>query len=666
MKMSLIDTYLLTNKTAVKAAIKLSVSVWGALFIALLLGLEHPIWSMITGMISFFAPDHAQVLKKCLYQCISTLCGGILGLALMGSVAQSPFLAALCGGVIIFLASAASFHTRDANVTFCCSIFTVTVCIMIMVPAVTGPSSDVIIDIFIDRVGTILCGIFWAGFVSACLWPSFSTDAVNGAASRLFSATLELVTSTAQNDRIPEIYAGIINTADLADHADFEGSWGRRAAGIVREMNRLAIQITTRIYTLQQQPVADFSGPASALRTLQSIVSDIQAAPGLLKKADLAPLEQLRARLSTSDERDDATVSVAERLTAAAVQQLIGDLLIFATLFISLLRAEKVSVKGLRIRRHSQPVNCLITGLRSMLLFYSGFAFWYATGWQYGFLIAVIPIVFSLALAKAPHPAAVARNVLKGALLAIPFGFTVSSILGQASSAVELLILTAGIVLFFGFMGLTSMMTFAYSLGFCISFMIFLLPENHFEIDMVFPLERSLSLAAGTFILSLLFSLLPRRQMIKDGNNPASLYDADLEKAFLRENDDRASETQLHDRMGLLIDKLVDVVLHEAPEKKRELIHYAGQSLFLMSQLQSISAALKSRGANVRSKGFLLAWRREIYRNYRHQESRAEHPLAVNVLAASSDDPAASSMTRYLQEMDRITRRAFVREQAGR
>jgi len=118
--------------------------------------------------------------------------------------------------------------------------------------------------------------------------------------------------------------------------------------------------------------------------------------------------------------------------------------------------------------------------------------------------------------------------------------------------------------------------------------------------------------------------------------------------------------------MGLLIDKLVDVVLHEAPEKKRELIHYAGQSLFLMSQLQSISAALKSRGANVRSKGFLLAWRREIYRNYRHQESRAEHPLAVNALAASSDDPAASSMTRYLQEMDRITRRAFVREQAGR
>ncbi|MFY1004794.1 hypothetical protein ACNF5F_25510, partial [Escherichia coli] len=96
--------------------------------------------------------------------------------------------------------------------------------------------------------------------------------------------------------------------------------------------------------------------------------------------------------------------------------------------------------------------------------------------------------------------------------------------------------------------------------------------ENHLEIDMVFPLERSLSLAAGTFILSLLFSLLPRRQMIKDGNNPASLYDADLEKAFLRENDDRASETQLHDRMGLLIDKLVDVVLHEAPEKKRELI----------------------------------------------------------------------------------------------
>lgn len=56
---SALDSYLLGNKVAVKTGIKMSISVWGALFFALIFNFEHPVWAMITGMISFFAPDHA-------------------------------------------------------------------------------------------------------------------------------------------------------------------------------------------------------------------------------------------------------------------------------------------------------------------------------------------------------------------------------------------------------------------------------------------------------------------------------------------------------------------------------------------------------------------------------------------------------------------------------
>jgi len=48
-----LDSYLLGNKAAVKTGIKISISVLGALFIALLMSFEHPVWAMITGMISF-------------------------------------------------------------------------------------------------------------------------------------------------------------------------------------------------------------------------------------------------------------------------------------------------------------------------------------------------------------------------------------------------------------------------------------------------------------------------------------------------------------------------------------------------------------------------------------------------------------------------------------
>lgn len=652
MTTSTLDSYLFGNKLAVKTAIKLSVSVWGAFFIAMLMHMERPVWAMITGMISFFSPAHAQVLKKCIYQCLSTLLAGVVGVLLLGLLGQSPLLAGLAGGLMVFIGAAAAFHTRDSNFTFCCTIFAVTVCLMIVVPANFGPTSSFIIDTFIDRVGTILCGVVWAAFVSACLWPVFSTDELRSSASKLFGSVLSLpqnfkVAARLRKQDFAQVYAGIIENSDFADHCDFEGMWGRRGARVARKMNLLAIRISTHVYTLLRSTSSRSLSIIARLRELEGIAKTLQNKGERLQVNDLQALEHFIAeQLNADDPQPGRTAD--EQLGQDRIGTLAQDLHEFVRMYISLLQAEKVDVKGVRVRRYPQLKNCIRTGLRAMILFWLTYTIWYATGWTNGFLIAVVPIVFSVALCKAPHPAAITRQIIIGTLIAIPVGLVVTSILGQASSAIELMILTAGVVMFFGFMGMSSMHTFAYSIGFNVSFLVFLLPQNYMMIDMPFAIERSLSIAIGAAILAMLFLFIPKRPALKDPNNLSALFNPDLQRYLLNDKIDRASPVQLARSIGLVIDKMVHVATQEAPEQKEALLEHAGKSMFLMSQSQQVSQYMRNQGLDTAATEGLAAWHRELYDNYTSGQDRREH-LLVDELAPHP----------YLDSLDQTTRSIF-------
>lgn len=662
-----LDSYLFGNRLAVKTAIKLSVSVWGAFLIAVLLQMERPVWAMITGMISFFSPVHAQVLKKCIYQCLSTLLAGVVGVILMGFFAQSPLLAGLAGGVLVFAGAAAAFHTRDSNFTFCCTVFAVTICLMIVTPANFGPTSNFIIETFIDRVGTILCGVIWAAFVSACLWPVFSTDELRRSAGRLFSSVLSLP----QNFKLParlrkqdfaRVYAGIIEHSDLADHCDFEGMWGRRGARTTRKMNLLAIRICTHVYTLLRATSSRSLQMIALLRELEGIAKTIQARGEQLEVGDLEPLDRF---IAAGQNRDaEAALTADEQLSKTRIGLLAQDLREFVRMYISLLRSEKVDAKGVRVKRYPQIKNCIRSGLRAMILFLITYTLWYATGWNNGFLIAVVPIVFSVALCKAPHPEVITRQIIIGTLIAIPVGLVVTSILGQASSALELMVVMAGIPLFFGFMGMSSMHTFAYSIGFNISFLVFLLPQNIVMVDMGFAIERCLSIAIGSAILSLLFVLIPKRPALKDPANPGSLFDRDLERYLVTDNIDRSSPVQLARSIGLVIDKMVHVAMLEAPEKKEALLEHAGKSMFLMSQSQQVSQYIRNQGIDVEAREVLEEWRSEIYNNYISNQNQWDHRLVDELRPLMAEPPfdqhpAEEQWHAYLDSLDQTTRSIF-------
>ncbi|MDF5890219.1 FUSC family protein [Pseudomonas syringae pv. syringae] len=659
-----LDSYLLGNKVAVKTGIKISISVLGALFIALLMNFEHPVWAMITGMISFFAPDHAQVLKKCLFQCFSTVVGGIVGVALMNFLGQSPLMAALSVATIVFIASALSYHTRDANRTFLCAIFAVTVCIMVMVTVTLVPTSEEIYEIFVDRIGTIIVGIVWASFVSACIWPMFSSDLLRLSSGRLFKSVFALNTQFGSDPeqfrvRLSSVFSGIIEHADLADHCEFEGAWGRRGAQVAREMNKLAIEVTTDSYALQQIEPVYRQRLAVELNELERLVDVLahQAIPG---GGDVCRLQSFMADTRERSEQvahEDGELSMFLGKIADLAQHLSG----FAQLYASLMRAEKISVKGVSVRRHRQLSNCLITGARSAVLFLLGFMFWYATDWTYGFLMCVVPIVFSIMLGKLPHPELILKNIAIGFFVAIPVGMVVMSVLAQAPSAVELLLLTSGVVLFFGFMGLSSLSSFAYSLGFNISFMVFLLPENVPSVDIGFAIERSLSMGLGTILLALLYIWIPRKRVLKDPARVSDLFVHDLEDFLTDSTVERSSSSTLAERVGLVIDKMVYVSIYECPEKKSELIEQAGRAIFLMSQVRHVSALFETSHRSSFGNRALPEWRAELLVNYRSGTIHNEHPLITTTSPTNAADDQHPRLSEgYLAAMDRLTRRAFI------
>lgn len=604
------------------------------------------------------------MVKKCLFQCFSTVVGGTLGVAVMAVVGQSPMLAGLSVAAIVFMASSLSYHTRDANLTFMCAIFAVTVCIMVMVPVTLGPTSDEIYQIFVDRIGTIIVGIVWASFVSACLWPVFSSDLLRLSSGRLFKALCALSCGFPAgpqelHKRLAAVYGSIIEHADLADHCDFEGAWGRRGAQIAREMNKVAIEVSTQAYVLQQLDPLQHQQLACELDELDLLIKGVSAQT-IPADADLVRLESfaedVRERAARFAHEDGKLNMLLLKLADLALQ-----FKTFAQLYRSLMRAERVSVKGVSVRRHQQLANCFITGGRSATLFLLAYTFWYATGWTFGFLGCIVPVVFSIMLGKLPHPEMILKNIVIGYFFAIPFGLVVNSLLAEAPSAFEILFIVGAPCLFFGLMGLSSLMSFAYSLGFNISFMVFLLPQNVHEINIGFDIERTLCVGLATALLAFLYVWIPRKRVLRDLTGVSKVFEPDLHRFLTDSSVQRTSSTALADSVGLVIDKMVYVSIYEAPEKKPELIEQASRVIFLMSQVRRVSAFVEASNQAPSAEKVLGDWRGELLANYRDGTDRDDHCLASEVASASrGQDSIDVAGQGYLQAMDQLTRGVFI------
>jgi uncharacterized membrane protein YccC len=629
---SVVDSFLLTNSVALRTAAKVSISVWGAFVISLLMGFEHPIWAMITGTISFFGAEHAQVMKKCVYQCISTVLGGAVGVLIMSSMTQSPLMVMFSVASVVFICSALSFNVRDLNVTFGCAIFIVTVNILVMVPAALTPTTATLMEIYIDRVGTVMAGVVWAGIVSAALWPVFSAHGLRDHTKRLLDFALAVcddfdAPDARMTNDLGALHSCVVDVEEAASNSAFEGSWGRRGALIAREMNREALHLASTAFALHSVHRA----------TGEPMTPGLHAFRSSLRHHGHAASRGLPS--------PDAAFDPTEREETERMLSLAAGLARMKLLYTGLCEARRLKVRGIKVPRHYQARNALVNGARSAVLFIAAFLFWSTTGWGYGFLIAVVPIVFSIMFGKLPHSGLLLRKALIGALLAVPTALIVFVLVAQAPSAVEIMLVTAGPVLFLALMGLSSMTTFPYSLGYCINFLIFLLPQNVPVTDMVFAIERSLGVPAGLVILLFLFDLMPRKPTLRTDAPAARLYEADV-TTFLTSRD--VSKAHLERRMASVVDRMVFVITQESPQRRSELVRKAGQGILVMSEYLRAVDLLRASAAAPDPRQAVRAWRDEVLENLRSGGTRHASPLVRTVLSSSNRTAPPGDEESYL------------------
>jgi hypothetical protein len=269
-------------------------------------------------------------------------------------------------------------------------------------------------------------------------------------------------------------------------------------------------------------------------------------------------------------------------------------------------------------------------------------------------------------LGKLPHPEMILKNILIGIAVAIPIGIAVYVLTAEAPSAVEILILVAGSVLFIALMGLSSLTSFAYSLGFCLSYMVLVLPLNSqaIALDIPFAIDRSMSIGIGAAILALLYILLPRRPLLKKGTLPGTLFEDDLRDVLLKFRHGRSAAETLAQRVGLIIDKLVTASVEVDAATKSTLIDKAGQSIFLLTQVRKVETYLERIGMSQQMAKQLIPWKSELFENYLSAAHTREHSLTSSVSAMQlppelARAESASSRAFYLGEFDALIRRAL-------
>lgn len=654
-----LDTYVVTNKTSLKAALKITLSMVISFYVGVRMHFQHPTWVMITGLVTFYAPDHAQIIKKCLGQCLGTIGGGIVGVLILSTLSESPLMAGLVVAAFIFCCSTLSYATRDTNVTFCCAFFAVTCALMVMVTVTLGPTPDTVMLIFFDRVGTILAGIAVAGFVSATIFPVYSTDILRASSLQMVDQTLALCTRTGATDEgffgtLADIYSQLIDAADGAGHSEFEGRWGYRMAQWSRELSQSAVDIINLSSQLHYASHALSAAIRNELQALAAWAEELRHTRGVQARHWMT--ESIRDRLQSWRKHAQTSVSAEDEEHWQILSHLGRHVIQLIEVRDGLEQTSRIRLQGLKIGMHLPLRNCLINGLRSAILFMLGFVMWHAFSWEDGFLVCVIPTVFGIMLAKIPHHEVAVLQLAQGLLFAILPGSVVFVLVAGAPSAAELFALTVAPFLFLALLGVRNHGTFPYTWGFCIAFTVFLLPQNVHDLDLSFAIQRIISVAMGAAVLSLLFRLLPRKPLIPD--------DTDLHKAFAPQLAE-ALNTPLRPRQLLkmvrgeqsaVLDKMIYSSTMDTPQRRGDIVAAGHQLIFLGYLIHLAYMELARLGISRLNDAGLRAWKREVMENYQQGTSCALQSLSM--LARASDQLRHTDTTpRYLQTLDRLDAR---------
>lgn len=560
----LVKTYLMPDATAVKFAIKTTVAMMIALYLALWLNLDRPYWALISAAFLQIRPMSGMVIEKGICQLGGTFIGAVAGIVIMSLFAQARVPALMTLTLWIMLCTYVGSLWRN-NYTYGCLMAAVTAMLIVVIS--NGSTPGEIFDIAVARLSELGLGAICATLVSSLLWPSrvgkhLSTQADCVINEAFENAALRL---EASND-IPAMQKalrgslGSLTTLETdSQAARFEGPEGPGRVRATHVLTRRTLRFLANLQALHQMlhDHADKLAPRSieiARRVAQGF-REAEHVKGVPKARQ--ELQELRHLVHESDEEGMAPLDRRARL---GLRESIGHAMVMLDAREAIASPGSHKLRSASLAWHRDHLAAAINAIRSGIVFGTLATFWILTAWNSAMIAMLLGTLFSSFFASRDNPVAITMMFYKGMLAAIPSAFLFGHVLLSQANGFPMLALLFGTPLFLGLMGATNPATMGYCLAFTIFNILLTMPGNNMDFSFDSFANRAVAVIIGLTCVVMGFRLLPglgtrlrRRRLInaisRDIHHLRRRSIRDAETRFIGHMADRILQLAQHDDM---------------------------------------------------------------------------------------------------------------------
>ncbi|EGT3626125.1 FUSC family protein [Morganella morganii] len=503
-------------------AIKGVISMALALYVAMFLNLERPYWALVSAVFLQIRPESGLVIEKGLCQIGGTLVGALAGIAILNGFTPYPELALGLLACWIGLNSGLSAMVRQQNFVYAFAMAGMTACLIVLIVMASPSTADSakIFDVAQARISEIIVGAICAVLVSSLLWPTKVKHGLQLHAKNTINQTLNYLAleldlqgvHASRHEHIDTIMESVSALSDDSSAVIYEGPEGRgqsHAANFLcnKTLSLLAaIQIFGRLQRnhshLVSEPLAKTLANMRSSFTLMAQSTDDQECYKMARTLRY----QLQQNLMQYRDR----TPLETRLLKVAME-LSADLIMVLKSYNVLTSNSAVQLNAPPMEFHRDPLIGFTTGLRSMAVFVIGASLWIGTGSSAVLMMILMPVVFSIMMARQPLPmlTTILRRILVGITIAVPLTvFYALPLLAQSSGDFEILVLVLAGPFFIGLLALANRPTLPYGLGICVPFAVLVQPSNTISFAIENTVSNALAIFVGVTVLYWLFKLI--------------------------------------------------------------------------------------------------------------------------------------------------------------
>ncbi|PZQ50140.1 MAG: hypothetical protein DI556_08720 [Rhodovulum sulfidophilum] len=624
-----------------------------AYWIALRFGLAKPFWAVGTVYIVAH-PLSGAITSKAIYRLAGTVIGGVMTVALVPNLVNSPPL--LAGAIALWVGVCLYVSLLDRtprSYVFLLAGYTV---LLAGLPLVNTP--ELVFDTAVSRVEEIGLAIICAALVSRIVLPNHAGPVLLGRVDAWLATVGRLAAETLRGGldgpratgEWRRLASDAVDMRAFTTHVSYDTSHHRELTALMRGLQRRKVDMLPVLSSLADMHsalrVLDTARAGVALALFDQVAAWIESPAERSGAAD--PRAAVRS-LGAAADGDQSWEGLLVANAAGRLRELI-DIWEDCARLRADIAAERISRRSRRVisqtggaEQHVDHGMALLSAFAAVLCVTLATVFWIRTGWSDGMTVAQISGVFCCLLATMDDPVPAMRKFLPLTAWAAVAAFVYNFALLPWIDGFPALVAALGLFLIPAGVCLAVPSMFLVGMGLCVNFPFLLMLDSRLQADFVTFLDGSiatmLALVWAMVICGLVKSVgaeASGRRLLRAGWRQVS------EVATLSGRDARRIRARMLDTLGLLAPR-VAAVSPDSDLAAGDLVRDLRVAINL-ARLRDVRARLPARwDAPI---GDLLEETGRFYGALARGERPAAGPLLGRVdlcLAGLADEPASQT-----------------------